>query len=299
MRHRSNAARLFYSQRSNRPLADAPTFDALDPFARRVAPRVVAAKEELHHSNNEFTTERSNVCARRSVKSSHPSHRIPGYELLAGEGIEIGALHEPAPLPSACSVRYADRLPRAQALEFFPELNPADVVNVDHLLDIDAEGLRAFSGGSFDFVVCNHVIEHLANPIAALSELFRVLRPQGRLVIAAPDKEFSFDQPRQLTSFEHLVDEWREGVTEVPDDHYLDFLRAVQPGALEEDAAGIASHLSSIRRRREHAHVWTAATFAEFLRRSFDLLGQRARPLLESLSSENRAEYFGVWEKLE
>jgi len=40
--------------------------------------------------------------------------------------------------------------------------------------------------GSFDAVICTQVLEHVAEPADVLAELFRVLRPGGRLFITVP-----------------------------------------------------------------------------------------------------------------
>jgi ubiquinone/menaquinone biosynthesis C-methylase UbiE len=40
--------------------------------------------------------------------------------------------------------------------------------------------------GSFDAVMCIEVLEHVPNPVAALQELTRLLRPGGRLIVTAP-----------------------------------------------------------------------------------------------------------------
>lgn len=39
---------------------------------------------------------------------------------------------------------------------------------------------------SFDAVLCTEVIEHVPDPVAALHELVRVLKPGGRIIITAP-----------------------------------------------------------------------------------------------------------------
>ena len=42
---------------------------------------------------------------------------------------------------------------------------------------------------SFDFVVAAEVIEHLENPRAVIREIFRLLRPQGRVLLSTPNNE--------------------------------------------------------------------------------------------------------------
>jgi SAM-dependent methyltransferase len=48
---------------------------------------------------------------------------------------------------------------------------------------VDAQALR-FGDGSFDYVVCDQVIEHLPEPQQAVREMCRVLRPGGWLILA-------------------------------------------------------------------------------------------------------------------
>jgi SAM-dependent methyltransferase len=44
-----------------------------------------------------------------------------------------------------------------------------------------------FASGSFDLVLCQHVLEHIENPSLTLSELARILKPNGRLYAAVPN----------------------------------------------------------------------------------------------------------------
>ena len=45
-----------------------------------------------------------------------------------------------------------------------------------------------FAPEAFDLIICKHVLEHLEEPQGAFSELARVLRPQGRLLILTPNR---------------------------------------------------------------------------------------------------------------
>lgn len=47
-------------------------------------------------------------------------------------------------------------------------------------------GRLAFDAGSFDLILCCHVLEHIQDDHAALQEVARVLRPGGRAIILVP-----------------------------------------------------------------------------------------------------------------
>jgi len=223
-------------------------------------------------------------------------HRKPALARIRGSGLEIGALHEPFPIPPGARVTYADALTPEEAARLFPEIDASRITRADRIINLDQDGLGAFAAGSFDFVIISHVIEHVANPIRIVGEIFRILRPGGCAVIAVPDKRFTFDRPRDLTPFDHLLDDFRNGVTASSDEHYLDFLGAVAPDILKCPPGDLAIHVARVRGRREHCHVWDSASFRDFLVRSVRLAGSPARPVYESSGDENQFEYFGVWE---
>lgn len=222
--------------------------------------------------------------------------RLKGLGLLQGSGLEIGAMHNPTPLSQECTMKYLDAMSRAEAITTFRELPPEQFkIEPDYIGDLDRGGLNQIPDGHFDFVILNHVIEHVANPVQVLFDLFRVVKEGGLVVISCPDKRFTFDKARELTAFEHLQREFQSRVDNVTEEHYLDFLRGVHPEVMTAPPEQLAAILGSVRQRREHAHVWDSQTFKGFLQCSMLLLGIRATCVYEVDGELNQFEYFSVW----
>jgi SAM-dependent methyltransferase len=73
---------------------------------------------------------------------------------------------------------------------------------------------------SVDFVISSHVIEHFPDPIKALKEWYRVVKPGGYLYIIAPHKERTFDKERNRTTLGELIERHETGkVPETLNDH--------------------------------------------------------------------------------
>ena len=56
-----------------------------------------------------------------------------------------------------------------------------------------------FKAAEFDFILCNHVLEHIPDDRAALSEIHRVLRPGGLALIMVPidrNRHETFEDPQ-------------------------------------------------------------------------------------------------------
>jgi len=51
----------------------------------------------------------------------------------------------------------------------------------------DVENTLPFDDNTFDIVVCSEVIEHLFNPMYLLEEIWRVLKPDGYIVLSTPN----------------------------------------------------------------------------------------------------------------
>lgn len=201
---------------------------------------------------------------------------------LRGQGVEIGPGHAPFPVPPGATVRYIDRWEPAENSALFPELG-ADpgFPKPDIVSNLDVDRLATIPDGSQDFVVASHILEHLANPLAMLVDIHRVLRTGGLLVLILPDRHVTFDSERPPTGLAHLVDEYRRDIREVPDDHVVEAIVAQvrfngdrrDPVVLagERTPAEIALH----RRRSIHAHAWDMSEFGEVLAFAARELGVR------------------------
>lgn len=225
------------------------------------------------------------------------THRQGGYAILSGKGLEIGALNEPAVLPEGASVQYLDALTETQAAALFAEIPGGRFVKVGFIGDLDNDGLGQFMDGQFDFIVMNHVLEHVANPVKAVREVFRICRKGGIVVIAIPDKDYTFDRGRELTTWEHLWSDYEGDVRVSGDDHYESFLRSAAPHVFDEPPENLRIHIQLSRNRREHAHVWNSETFERFLRDCFSALNISAALRYRSAAAENSIEYFSAWQK--
>lgn len=187
---------------------------------------------------------------------------------VSGSGIEIGALHEPLHLPPGVDVRYVDRMRSEELRRHYPELANEKLAPVSIIGD--AHDLSAIPDGSLDFVIANHLIEHLDNPIRGLREMVRVLRPSGVLYVALPEPRVSFDRFRDITPIAHVVDEYRNGPDAAREEHFRDWVHNVEAhvaGMPKLDAAGMAARVRELMELDYsiHFHVFRPDTFLEFL----------------------------------
>ncbi|MDJ0953676.1 MAG: class I SAM-dependent methyltransferase [Acidimicrobiia bacterium] len=71
----------------------------------------------------------------------------------------------------------------------------------------EVSDLLPFGDESFDVVISNHVIEHTADPVLHLSETRRVLRPNGVLYLATPNRVWPWEPHARLPVLHYLP--WR------------------------------------------------------------------------------------------
>lgn len=145
---------------------------------------------------------------------------------LVGEGIEVGALNHPLTIAhDKATVRYADRMSTESLKAAYPTLS-AEVRDVDYILEND---LLPVPDGSQDFIIGNHVIEHIVDPLGAIREWHRALKDGGILFMAYPIPKFCPDAPRRRVTVEHLIEDFKTGRRTNAGEHMLAFYWAWVP----------------------------------------------------------------------
>lgn len=132
----------------------------------------------------------------------------------------------------------------------------------------EATDLTGIANESYDFVLSCHSLEHVANPLKAISEWNRILKPGGQIVLVLPDKRHTFDINRPYTTMAHLLSDYQQDTGEGDSTHFDEILRLHQPekdDGLKGSQAlkdRLADNLSS---RYVHHHVFDFNLVEEML----------------------------------
>jgi ubiquinone/menaquinone biosynthesis C-methylase UbiE len=126
-----------------------------------------------------------------------------------GRGLEIGgSAHNPFRLDSL-NVDFTDSVStdfKQAELARCGKALPVDIVAPGDELPVP--------DASQDFVVSSHVLEHFTDPVGALLEWNRVVRPGGTVFMIVPHKDRTFDKDRPRTALEHLIRDHEIGGSE-------------------------------------------------------------------------------------
>jgi SAM-dependent methyltransferase len=119
---------------------------------------------------------------------------------------------------------------------------------------------------SYDFVAASHVLEHVANPLRALQEWKRLLKPSGTILVVVPHRAGTFDHRRPFTSFDHIKGDFESNVTEADLTHLQEVLE-LSDLALDPPAGSPQQFrercLQNLSKRAMHHHVFSPELLVE------------------------------------
>jgi SAM-dependent methyltransferase len=177
--------------------------------------------------------------------------------LARGEGVEFGPGNRPLPVRLDAQVTFIDKFHPAQpncTRDDDFEFMPIDIVD-------QIESMSTVPDESQDFIIASHVIEHTPNPIGAMINANRTLRPSGKLILIVPDKERTFDRVRSATDISHLLDDHRQQDHGRDLEHYVEHYREVVKASDWPGAAITAWQAGE----DIHYHCFTQKSFAAFI----------------------------------
>jgi len=131
----------------------------------------------------------------------------------------------------------------------------------------DGTNLVGLANASYDFVLSSHNIEHMANPLKAMAEYVRVLKPGGTLLLVLPYAPLTFDHKRNPANMEHLIQKWQAETPESDLSNLDEILRlhdlSRDPGAPQDPAAFKERCLKNNENRALHQYVYDFSLIAK------------------------------------
>jgi SAM-dependent methyltransferase len=223
----------------------------------------------------------------RTVARRVTGWRLPQFDTVVRElhgktGIEIGgpsnhffAKGSPLPIyPAAARIdncNFSDStvwegpIEAGRTFKFDPDKEPG------HQFVLEANDIPASISQNYDFLLSSHTIEHLANPLGALMQWQRILKPGATLILIVPHGEGTFDHRRPFTPLDHIVDDYERNTGEDDMTHYDEIV------ALHDRSRDMYSgDLEFFRRRSRnnfenrclHHHVFNTRSFVALLDRA-------------------------------
>lgn len=155
----------------------------------------------------------------------------------------------------------------------------------------DATHLASIRDRSYDFLLASHILEHVANPLLALEEFHRVLKPGGSVLVLVPNQKYTFDHRRPVTDFAHLKADHAAN-TDEDDLTHLDEILALHDLEMDAPAGSPEEFRARCLRNREnrcmHHHVFDLDVLEQSLRHA------HFRPLYRTALWDNHLLIFGT-----
>ena len=219
------------------------------------------------------------------------NHRNRAVKYLVGRGVEIGALARASPVRPTAQVNYVDCVPLWKLARNYEEIPLKELLRPSILCDLDWDCLLESLGGPIDFVIALNVIDHSANPIRVIENIFKAVKSGGTVAIAIK----SAGALSKGSSLESLWKIYRGGAKGITTLQAARYLRRIGQTRKKMGRLPFALAIRRTISRREAVHSWTSEECQALLKSVFKVLLIQAEVIYESLPQENGKEYFGVY----
>ncbi len=132
------------------------------------------------------------------------------FDISSLDVLEIGAFDHPTYNRGEVQIAFFDRFDPGELSEKYSHVETRDT-DATVVPDYVSKEKRfsAVVDRSFDLVIANHVLEHVADPLTWLAEVAAVTGPNGHLFMALPDRRYTFDILRRDSTLSDWI-RWRE-----------------------------------------------------------------------------------------
>jgi SAM-dependent methyltransferase len=135
----------------------------------------------------------------------------------------------------------------------------------------DATSLDGIEDAAYDIVLSSHTLEHIANPLRALSEWRRIVGSEGHLALVLPHRQNTFDHRRPVTTLEHIEADFARSTREDDATHIDEFIELCDLGRVPDAISRAAFEQrtrDSAANRALHHHVFDTDLVIELLDRA-------------------------------
>jgi len=130
---------------------------------------------------------------------------------LNGNGLEIGPSFNPVVTKKeGYNVEIIDHLDREGLIKKYygSGLNLDNIEKVDYVWKGEKYAELTGKKDYYDYIIASHVIEHTCDMITFLNDCSELLKKNGVLSLAIPDKRFVFDCFRPITNISKVIDSY-------------------------------------------------------------------------------------------
>jgi SAM-dependent methyltransferase len=210
---------------------------------------------------------------------------LANLDLMSLNGIEIGALATPLVCPQEGEIFYVDHADVDTLRKKYANdasVNKSEIVNVNAVWGMQTLEDCIGKDKKVNYVVASHVVEHVPDLITWLAEIHSVLKPNGSLRLAVPDRRYTFDYLRSESYIFDVLDAFvRKARVPLPrvilENHHLscvidvnrawngtlDLMHLVRHNSIQNGLAVAKDVLSNGTYHDTHCWVFTPVSFVE------------------------------------